>query len=32
MMIHAPGPGALIREESVLFAGQTAIKDAVRPA
>ncbi|AXE87522.1 NlpC/P60 family protein [Streptomyces sp. Go-475] len=32
MMIHAPGPGALIREESVFFAGQTAIKGAVRPA
>ncbi|MEU0201902.1 MULTISPECIES: NlpC/P60 family protein [unclassified Streptomyces] len=32
MMIHAPGPGALIREESVFFAGETAIKGAVRPA
>ncbi|MFF7309678.1 NlpC/P60 family protein [Streptomyces sp. NPDC008137] len=32
MMIHAPGPGALIREESVFFAGQSAIKGAVRPA
>ncbi|GAA4329918.1 hypothetical protein GCM10023086_59270 [Streptomyces venetus] len=32
MMIHAPGPGALIREESVLFAGQSAIKGVVRPA
>ncbi|MFF8934531.1 NlpC/P60 family protein [Streptomyces paradoxus] len=32
MMIHAPGPGALIREESVFFAGQSAIKGAIRPA
>ncbi|WP_329052204.1 NlpC/P60 family protein [Streptomyces violaceus] len=32
MMIHAPGPGAFIREESVFFAGQSAIKGAVRPA
>jgi cell wall-associated NlpC family hydrolase len=32
MLIHAPGPGALIREESVFFAGQSAIKGAVRPA
>ncbi|MFJ3441190.1 NlpC/P60 family protein [Streptomyces sp. NPDC086081] len=32
MMIHAPGPGALIREESVFFAGQSAIRGAVRPA
>jgi cell wall-associated NlpC family hydrolase len=32
MVIHAPGPGALIREESVFFAGQSAIKGAVRPA
>ncbi|NNN31067.1 hypothetical protein HLK59_11925 [Streptomyces sp. S3(2020)] len=32
MMIHAPGPGATIREESVFFAGQAAIKGAVRPA
>jgi cell wall-associated NlpC family hydrolase len=32
MMIHAPGPGALIREESLFFAGQSAIKGAVRPA
>ncbi|MFI8166174.1 NlpC/P60 family protein [Streptomyces sp. NPDC085931] len=31
MMIHAPGPGALIREESVFFAGQSAIRGAVRP-
>ncbi|CAL9336165.1 NlpC/P60 family protein [Streptomyces sp. enrichment culture] len=32
MMIHAPGPGALIREESVFFAGQSEIRGAVRPA
>ncbi|WP_353694043.1 NlpC/P60 family protein [Streptomyces sp. RG80] len=32
MMIHAPGPGAQIREESVFFAGHAAIKGAVRPA
>ncbi|MEU3852300.1 NlpC/P60 family protein [Streptomyces sp. NPDC029554] len=32
MMIHAPGPGALIREESVFFAGQSAIRGAVHPA
>ncbi|MER5833190.1 NlpC/P60 family protein [Streptomyces sp. NPDC002130] len=32
MMIHAPGPGALILEESVFFAGQSAIKGAIRPA
>lgn len=32
MMIHAPGPGATVREESVFFAGQSAIKGAVRPA
>ncbi|MFF7892254.1 C40 family peptidase [Streptomyces sp. NPDC007907] len=31
MMIHAPGPGALICEESVFFAGQAAIKGAIRP-
>ncbi|MCW8376040.1 C40 family peptidase [Streptomyces justiciae] len=32
MMIHAPGPGAAVREESVFFAGQSAIKGAIRPA
>ncbi|MGK5691981.1 C40 family peptidase [Streptomyces sp. URMC 128] len=32
MMIHAPGPGALIREESVFYAGQSAIRGAIRPA
>lgn len=32
MVIHAPGPGAFIREESVFYAGESAIKGAVRPA
>lgn len=32
MMIHAPGPGALIREESVFFAGRSAVKGVIRPA
>ncbi|MGR6974692.1 NlpC/P60 family protein [Streptomyces cynarae] len=32
MIIHAPGPGAYIREESLLYAGQSAIHGAVRPA
>ncbi|MEU6474458.1 NlpC/P60 family protein [Streptomyces massasporeus] len=31
-MIHAPGPGARICEESVFFAGQSAIKGVIRPA
>ncbi|WP_148100395.1 C40 family peptidase, partial [Streptomyces sp. NL15-2K] len=31
-MIHAPGPGAYIREESILYAGESAIRGAVRPA
>ncbi|WP_404817508.1 C40 family peptidase [Streptomyces resistomycificus] len=31
-MIHAPGPGAYIREESVFHAGESAIRGAVRPA
>ncbi|MER5748902.1 NlpC/P60 family protein [Streptomyces sp. NPDC002088] len=31
-MIHAPGPGASVREESIFFAGQTAIHSAARPA
>ncbi|MFH9990598.1 C40 family peptidase [Streptomyces luteogriseus] len=31
-MIHAPGPGARIQEESVFFAGQSAIKGVIRPA
>ncbi|MFI2433518.1 C40 family peptidase [Streptomyces sp. NPDC018693] len=32
MMIHAPGPGAFIREESIYHAGQETIRGAVRPA
>ncbi|MFC8195095.1 NlpC/P60 family protein [Streptomyces sp. NPDC057298] len=32
MMIHAPSPGAAIREESVYWAGESAIHGAVRPA
>ncbi|MGW6543489.1 C40 family peptidase [Streptomyces massasporeus] len=32
MMIHAPGPGARICEESVFYAGQSAIKGVIRPA
>jgi cell wall-associated NlpC family hydrolase len=32
MMVHAPGPGAVIREESVHYAGEAAIRIAVRPA
>ncbi|WP_037676662.1 C40 family peptidase [Streptomyces griseus] len=32
MMIHAPSPGAYIREESVLHAGESAVLGAVRPA
>ena len=32
MMIHAPGPGAYIREESVFHAGESAIRGAVRPS
>ncbi|MFJ4277538.1 NlpC/P60 family protein [Streptomyces massasporeus] len=31
-MIHAPGPGARICEESVFHAGQAAIRGVVRPA
>ena len=31
MMIHAPGPGSVIREESVHNAGEAAIRIAVRP-
>ncbi|MGA5647769.1 NlpC/P60 family protein [Streptomyces seoulensis] len=31
-MIHAPGPGATIREESVYGAGEAAIHRVVRPA
>jgi len=32
MMIHAPSPGACIREESILYAGEAAIHSVVRPA
>ncbi|KUM73623.1 C40 family peptidase [Streptomyces curacoi] len=32
MMIHAPGPGALIREESIHYAGESAIHSVIRPA
>lgn len=32
MIIHAPGPGARICEESVFYAGQSAIKGVIRPA
>jgi cell wall-associated NlpC family hydrolase len=31
-MVHAPSPGASIREESVFFAGPQAIHSAIRPA
>ncbi|MCS0602648.1 NlpC/P60 family protein [Streptomyces sp. LP11] len=32
MMVHAPGPGSTIREESVFGAGETAIHRIVRPS
>ena len=32
MMIHAPGPGTVIREESIPYAGEDAIHSAIRPA
>ncbi|GAQ53597.1 putative endopeptidase precursor [Streptomyces acidiscabies] len=32
MMIHAPGPGAFIREESIAHAGESALRWAIRPA
>ncbi|MFG2267187.1 NlpC/P60 family protein [Streptomyces sp. NPDC048720] len=32
MMIHAPGPGSTIREESVYGAGESAIHRIIRPA
>ncbi|MFI7412604.1 C40 family peptidase [Streptomyces sp. NPDC049627] len=32
MMIHAPGPGASIREESIHYAGEAAIHSVIRPA
>jgi cell wall-associated NlpC family hydrolase len=31
-MIHAPGPGTLIREESIFYAGPSVIHGAARPA
>jgi cell wall-associated NlpC family hydrolase len=32
MMIHAPSPGAYVREESIFYAGASAIHSAARPA
>ncbi|MFF4544898.1 C40 family peptidase [Streptomyces sp. NPDC001406] len=32
MMIHAPGPGSSIREESIYGAGESAIHQVIRPA
>ncbi|MFF7792054.1 NlpC/P60 family protein [Streptomyces sp. NPDC007991] len=32
MMIHAPKPGAYVREESIYYDGQSAIHSVVRPA
>lgn len=32
MMIHAPGPGAAIREESIHYSGESAIHSVIRPA
>ncbi|MFJ8791981.1 C40 family peptidase [Streptomyces sp. NPDC102462] len=32
MMVHAPGPGSAVREESVYGAGESAIHRVVRPA
>ncbi|MYW47945.1 C40 family peptidase, partial [Streptomyces sp. SID161] len=32
MMVHAPGPGSTVREESVYGAGESAIRRIVRPA
>lgn len=32
MMIHAPGPGSSIREESIYPTGESIIRGAVRPA
>ncbi|WP_181808507.1 C40 family peptidase, partial [Streptomyces shenzhenensis] len=31
-MVHAPSPGALIREESIYNAGESAIHRVIRPA
>ncbi|KUL31830.1 C40 family peptidase [Streptomyces regalis] len=32
MMIHAPGPGRVIREEPIDYAGESAIHSVIRPA
>lgn len=32
MMIHAPGPGRVIREEPIHYAGESAIHSVIRPA
>ncbi|GGI96191.1 C40 family peptidase [Streptomyces brasiliensis] len=32
MMVHAPGPGSYIREESIFGAGESAIHRVIRPA
>ncbi|WP_393097664.1 NlpC/P60 family protein [Streptomyces sp. LN325] len=32
MMIHAPKPGAYVREESIFYAGESIIHSVVRPA
>jgi cell wall-associated NlpC family hydrolase len=32
MMVHAPSPGAAIREESIHWAGEAAIHSVIRPA
>jgi cell wall-associated NlpC family hydrolase len=32
MMIHAPKPGAYVREESIYYAGTSIIHSVVRPA
>ncbi|MEU5339698.1 C40 family peptidase [Streptomyces sp. NPDC020766] len=32
MMVHAPSPGAVIREESIHWAGEPAIHSVIRPA
>ncbi|MEU6607789.1 NlpC/P60 family protein [Streptomyces shenzhenensis] len=32
MMVHAPGPGSAIREESIFGAGESAIHRVIRPA
>jgi hypothetical protein len=32
MMIHAPKPGAYVREESIYYDGESGIHSVVRPA